>query len=328
MGGSTAVRGAGLSPGGRLAALFCLTVLLYLERSAFPSFVKAEPALSGLSKSAAGRLMSAFYAGYFLTQLPGGWLAWRYGGEVVLVRSTVLWGVLTVVVSDYGDLGGPALLLPFLRVAIGCLQGVAFPAIHSVLADALAAEDRPKAVSLVTSGMYAGTALAQLGLGEGAAVRVELAWIGALTIGWAGAYHMATRVNSSGGDGAASTLQGGVGGEQMLARRERPPLRRFLRSPAVLVLLVRHSACQWRHCMLSHTRIRARLTQLIVSHQADECSVCMCVRSVNCVSNPRATTTAAVVRVPLDVLHAAKLAALPLCCEASHRSTQPFPIII
>lgn len=276
MGGSTAVRGAGLSPGGRLAALFCLTVLLYLERSAFPSFVKAEPALSGLSKSAAGRLMSAFYAGYFLTQLPGGWLAWRYGGEVVLVRSTVLWGVLTVVVSDYGDLGGPALLLPFLRVAIGCLQGVAFPAIHSVLADALAAEDRPKAVSLVTSGMYAGTALAQLGLGEGAAVRVELAWIGALTIGWAGAYHMATRVNSSGGDGAASTLQGGVGGEQMLARRERPPLRRFLRSPAVLVLLVRHTACQSTLHAFTHTHpCEAHTTHCITRLMSALC-VCVC----------------------------------------------------
>ena len=46
------------------------------------------------------------------------------------------------------------------------MQGVAFPAIHSVLADALAAEDRPRAVALVTSGMYAGTALAQLGLGQ------------------------------------------------------------------------------------------------------------------------------------------------------------------
>ena len=223
-----------LSQGGRLAALFMLTVLLYLERSAFPSFVKAEPSLQSMSKSSAGRLMSCFYVGYFLTQLPGGWLAWRYGGDVVLIRSTLVWGLLTVVVSDYSELGGAAILLPLLRIAIGCLQGVAFPAVHSVLADVLAAEDRPKAVSLVTSGMYAGTALAQLGLVEGGAVRVELAWIGVLAVGWAGSYHVATRGAFVSDDVAVQ--QGGV--ERALARRERPSLRRFLRSPAVVVLLV------------------------------------------------------------------------------------------
>jgi MFS family permease len=236
MAGSTHARAASLSQTGRLASLFALTVLLYLERSAFPSFVKAEPSLHSMSKTSAGRLMSWFYVGYFLTQLPGGWLAWRYGGDVVLIRSTVVWGLLTVVVSDYGDLGGPAVLLPLLRVAIGCLQGVAFPAIHSILADALAAEDRPRAVSLVTSGMYAGTALAQLGLVEGAAVRIELAWIGALAVGWAGSYHMTTR-----GVLVSAEAEDSGGTEKALARRDRPSLQAFLRSSAVMVLLVRTS---------------------------------------------------------------------------------------
>ena len=156
----------------------------------------------------------------------------------MLIRSTLVWGLLTVVVSDYGDLGGPAVLLPLLRVAIGCLQGVAFPAIHSILADTLAAEDRPRAVSLVTSGMYAGTALAQLGLAEGGAVRIELAWIGALAVGWAGSYHMVTRgvLVASAED---ALHQDNSGAERALARRERPSLSRFLRSPPVVVLLVR-----------------------------------------------------------------------------------------
>lgn len=242
---------ASLSQTGRLVALFSLTVLLYLERSAFPSFVRAEPSLHSLSKSSAGRLMSWFYVGYFLTQLPGGWLAWRYGGDVVLTGSTLVWGLLTMVVSDYGDLGGPAVLLPLLRIAIGCLQGVAFPAIHSVLADVLAAEDRPRAVSLVTSGMYAGTALAQLGLVDGGAVRVELAWIGVLAVGWAGCYHVATRGVLLSDETAAHHGSGGV--EKALARRERPSLRRFLRSPAVIVLLVRalpHNSCAYWPVML------------------------------------------------------------------------------
>ena len=76
----------------RLVLSLCvLTCLLYIERSTFPLFVKNSKELAHLSKTEAGRLLSLFYVGYFVTQLPGGWLAWQYGGDVVLVRSTLAW---------------------------------------------------------------------------------------------------------------------------------------------------------------------------------------------------------------------------------------------
>ena len=204
----------------RLVLSLCvLTCLLYIERSTFPLFVKNSKELAHLSKTEAGRLLSLFYVGYFVTQLPGGWLAWQYGGDVVLVRSTLAWGAITLTIS--AEVGGPA-LLPLLRVSVGCLQGLAFPAIHSVLADSLAAEDRPRVVALVTSGMYFGTALAQ---GHWGLARTEMGWVGAAAVAWALHHHVLRGP-------AAAAAERSPG-----ARREQPTICGFLRSPAVLVVL-------------------------------------------------------------------------------------------
>ena len=212
----------------RLVLSLCvLTCLLYIERSTFPLFVKNAPELAHLSKTEAGRLLSLFYVGYFVTQLPGGWLAWQYGGDVVLVRSTLAWGAITLTIS--AEVGGPA-LLPLLRVSVGLLQGVAFPAIHSVLADSLAAEDRPRVVALVTSGMYFGTALAQ---GHWGLARTEMGWVGAAAVAWALHHHVLRGP-------AAAAAERSPG-----ARREQPTICGFLRSPAVLVVLSSSFAFHW-----------------------------------------------------------------------------------
>ena len=212
----------------RLVLSLCvLTCLLYIERSTFPLFVQNAPELAHLSKTEAGRLLSLFYVGYFVTQLPGGWLAWQYGGDVVLVRSTLAWGAITLTIS--AEVGGPA-LLPLLRVSVGFLQGLAFPAIHSVLADSLAAEDRPRVVALVTSGMYFGTALAQ---GHWGLARTEMGWVGAAAVAWALHYHVLRGP-------AAAAAERSPG-----ARREQPTICGFLRSPAVLVVLSSSFAFHW-----------------------------------------------------------------------------------
>lgn len=212
----------------RLVLSLCvLTCLLYIERSTFPLFVQNAPELAHLSKTEAGRLLSLFYVGYFVTQLPGGWLAWQYGGDVVLVRSTLAWGAITLTIS--AEVGGPA-LLPLLRVSVGFLQGLAFPAIHSVLADSLAAEDRPRVVALVTSGMYFGTALAQ---GHWGLARTEMGWVGAAAVAWALHHHVLRGP-------AAAAAERSPG-----ARREQPTICGFLRSPAVLVVLSSSFAFHW-----------------------------------------------------------------------------------
>ena len=44
-----------------------------------------------------GLILSSFFFGYTLLQIPGGWLADRYGGKKVLVLGVLWWSVFTMI---------------------------------------------------------------------------------------------------------------------------------------------------------------------------------------------------------------------------------------
>jgi len=49
-----------------------------------------------LSASLTGIVLSSFFAGYALMQIPGGWLADRFGFRKVLIIAVFLWSIFTV----------------------------------------------------------------------------------------------------------------------------------------------------------------------------------------------------------------------------------------
>ena len=199
-------RRAAASPSGPVPALFVLSVLLYVERATFPRMVKEEE-LAGVASSAqAGAIMSSFYVGYATTQLPGGWLATRHGGEPVLRECTLAGGLLTCAQRVVQPSSPVAVGL--LRVGIGCSQGLSFPAIHAVLASSVGARQRPTSVTTVTSGMYFGTALAEI---MPCSARTALAAVGVAVLAWT----------------AASNAAAGAGENESLSPRvAKPELRR------------------------------------------------------------------------------------------------------
>lgn len=75
--------------------------------------------------------MSAFFVGYVLTQVVGGMLADRYGGEQVLFWSASFWSFSTFCIPFLGD----TFNLPFtasiilLRAIAGAAQGKFFLAL-------------------------------------------------------------------------------------------------------------------------------------------------------------------------------------------------------
>jgi predicted MFS family arabinose efflux permease len=77
--------------------LVTLAVLYYTMgftvRFAWPPLIQDAVADMGISMSAAGSYMSAFYIGYVITQIPGGMFADRFGVRIVIAVALLLEGI-------------------------------------------------------------------------------------------------------------------------------------------------------------------------------------------------------------------------------------------
>ncbi|MEW5319083.1 MAG: hypothetical protein WDW38_010254 [Sanguina aurantia] len=88
----------------------------------------------------------------------GGQLADKYGGKRVLAAAVTLWSLFTAAIPAAAAAGSAPLLAT--RVMLGVGEGVAFPAIHSLIARNVPPGAQSTAVGVVTAASYMGTALA------------------------------------------------------------------------------------------------------------------------------------------------------------------------
>lgn len=140
-------------------ALAAVSVLIcYADRSNISTAIIPMAGQFGWDASRQGLVLSAFFAGYLCTQLLGGALADRHGGQRVLAAGVAAWSITTCLTPQAAALGLPALLA--MRVAMGLGEGVAFPAIHALIARGVPPERQSTAVAVVTAASYGGTALA------------------------------------------------------------------------------------------------------------------------------------------------------------------------
>jgi len=113
-----------------LGLLYTATGLCYLDRmvmaSALP-FIAQELHLSPLG---AGQVLSAFFVGYALSQIPGGLLADRYGPRPLLTGTILWWSVMTGLTA----LAPGLLVLLLTRVLFGLGEGPFPPAAYKAMA--------------------------------------------------------------------------------------------------------------------------------------------------------------------------------------------------
>ena len=105
-----------------------------------------------------GGVLGAFFWGYIMTQVLGGWAAARWGGRNVLLVGVVLWSLFTLLTPLSASLG----LWPLVccRVLMGLGEGVTMPSTHSLIGTWVQKEERTRAVAATTSGQIFGTVLA------------------------------------------------------------------------------------------------------------------------------------------------------------------------
>src|ERR1700742_1445861 len=108
--------------------IFLLAAISYLDRTNISiAGVLLMPEFH-LTNQDLGYIISAFLAGYGLFQIPGGWLAKRFGPRKVLTGGLFWWGALTVAVT----LVTPSVANAFwviiaLRFLLGLGEAVMYP---------------------------------------------------------------------------------------------------------------------------------------------------------------------------------------------------------
>ncbi|HTT76283.1 MAG TPA: ACS family MFS transporter [Candidatus Binataceae bacterium] len=141
--------------------LFALaTALCYIDRVNISIAIIPLARAKGYDAGAKGLVLSAFFWGYLWLQMPGGWVADRFGGKKVLMAGVALWSLATFFTPVAVSLSFGILLV--MRVLLGAGEAVNFPAVHSIAARWTIAAERARAISLHFSGVAFGTIVALL----------------------------------------------------------------------------------------------------------------------------------------------------------------------
>eukprot|EP00741_Cyanophora_paradoxa_P005499 tig00000889_g5331.t1 len=127
----------------------------YADRSNLSVAIIAIRAELHWSQQTVGLILGAFWWGYLATQVLGGWLSHRVGGRRVLAGGIALCSAAAFLHRPAAALGAPCFF--GVRVLVGLAEGVAFPAIHALLADWVPQAESSRAVAVVTSASYLGT---------------------------------------------------------------------------------------------------------------------------------------------------------------------------
>ncbi|XP_040494517.1 solute carrier family 17 member 9 isoform X6 [Ursus maritimus] len=167
------------------------TCLLYCARVSMPVCTVSMSQDFGWNKKEAGIVLSSFFWGYCLTQVVGGHLGDRIGGEKVIVLSASAWGFITAATPLLAHLSSAHLVfMTFSRILTGLLQGVYFPALTSLLSQKVRESERAFTYSAVGAGSQFGShpGLGRLGA-RPAGVQahqssLETAFPKALRLGW------------------------------------------------------------------------------------------------------------------------------------------------
>ncbi|XP_012154824.1 putative inorganic phosphate cotransporter [Ceratitis capitata] len=110
------------------------------------------------SEEIKARILSSFFWGYICTQIPGGILARRFGGKVMLLSSISISSTMALLTPLGVQFGGWKLLC-FMRFLQGFGQGVTVPSMHTLLAKWAPVTERGSLATYSYSGSQFGTVI-------------------------------------------------------------------------------------------------------------------------------------------------------------------------
>ena len=132
--------------------------ILQAQRTALPIAMVRMQSTFGWDKALQGQLLSAFFLGYFLMQLPGGVIATRCCSPSLLIGGSVAMASLLTLLIPTAAISAPYLLYAS-RVAQGAAQGPWSSALAALWSRWSPPDERSQMDSLPQVGQFAGTLL-------------------------------------------------------------------------------------------------------------------------------------------------------------------------
>lgn len=148
---------------------FLLSLLLYVDRTCISTAKDAVTSDLGLSNEQWSWVLASFAFGYALFQTPGGAMADKLGGRIVLTTVVALWSVFTGLTAFAWNFTS----LLIVRFLFGAGEAGAFPGMAKVVYSWIPVQERGLVKGINFSGSRIGAALAMPGI----------AWL-IKTLGW------------------------------------------------------------------------------------------------------------------------------------------------
>lgn len=141
-----------------LAILFTAWMISYLDRMVMATAIPFIAKEWDLSPMAMGVVMSAFFGGYALAQIPGGILADKFGSRLVSVFALIWWSIFTGVTGLVNSL---AAMVP-VRILFGLGEGLFPPCSYKSVSVWFPTRERGLAQAWMVSSNALGPAIAPL----------------------------------------------------------------------------------------------------------------------------------------------------------------------
>lgn len=139
-----------------LALLGLAAVIAYVQRNAISVPTKTIQAELGFDEAAMGIVLSSWYIGYAIGQLPSGWLADRWGSRSALVLFSLIWSCLTAAMFFVSGYTG----MLTVWFCMGLAQAGIFPAATKAVGVWFPATERGSASGWLICGQSLGGAIA------------------------------------------------------------------------------------------------------------------------------------------------------------------------
>src|SRR5215510_4038701 len=225
--------------------LFLSVVVLYMDRVNISVVAPVLMKELGWDPAVMGMVLSAFFVGYFLTQIPGGWLSDRWGAKGILGGAVAWWSLITML-TPFARTTSSMLAV---RVSLGLGEGLSPPCLYTSIARWVPVSERSRVAAFLASGMYMSLIIA-FPLAVWIMTHLGWPWVfylfGFLGLLWSGIWYLLVTNNPEDHPRISpEELQLLLQGQRSTPQAQAVPWDRFFREPAFWALLCAHFCTNW-----------------------------------------------------------------------------------